>query len=103
MSERILRRICHHCGKVLASGALAYRMRGLLASDFDGVLPEIEADSLRAGMEEALQAATRQSANRAEADVALEFDQILCPACRTLLEREWLEDRRGDPVNQNFH
>lgn len=87
----------------MASGALAYRMRGMLVSDFDGVLPEVDESALAAATQNALQSAINRPQDRLEAEVAVEFDQVLCPACRTLLEREWLEDRRGDPVNRNLH
>ena len=98
------RRFCGHCGKILQPGATAWRLRGELFADFDGALPPVSDPE---GLEAEKNRALNDIADKEEAELNREVHRpvelLLCPPCRLIFEREWLELRRPDPNLQIVH
>lgn len=87
-------RACFSCGRVLAPGALAYRVTARFVADYDGVITEDpELIDMYAVLEECL----ALDAETLENDVHQEITITLCKACKDATVARLLRDKKGKP------
>ena len=74
---------CERCGRQMPAGSLAYEVRIQVCADFDGVLPEAEAQSnAQAQMLALLTEMTQRDPDELLREVTHSERHLLCPGCR---------------------